>query len=324
MSLADTSASLLSRRSVFFVLRSIGLGLFAWTLSRVDIGTVSNSLESISLSSIAIAIVLCLALLVVKATKWRFMISQSGLSASLAESLAIYSNTTFWGTITPGRLGEFKRVWYLMKRHSQPVGRSTYLCLLDRAIDVFTVIGVTVAIGIIFPSALGEVVPLAALCAVLALCLITAIWRRCIVHTLFRIAATLPSLARWIQKPAQDLLKFRHLDFAVMVALSGAGFACYFGMVWVLLADLSLTLSIPMVIATIGATMVSALIPISFFNLGPREIVLASLFGAYGFSLEDAISYSALFIICYLILMISSGLLGWLSPKLPERRVGNP
>ena len=310
------------RRQIFFLLRFLGLGLFAWTLATVDMSTVARSLESISAASVAIAILLCMVMLVIKAIKWRFMLAQVGVSTSLMEALGTYSNTTFWGTITPGRLGEFKRVWHLMRRHSLPIGRSTFLCLLDRGIDVFSVVSVSLAIGIIFPNALGNILSIPFLTVFLVACLTAAIFRRQLVAAILGLAPLVKIAAKSLQSPMQDVLTLRHRDIAMLVAMSVAGFACYAGMIWALLADLSLTLSVSMVIATIGATMISALIPISFFNLGPREIVLTALFDAYGLPPEDAISYSVLFIICYLIMMISSGGVGWLCLRLTNPENG--
>lgn len=296
----------LVRRWRPYLIRLLGFGLLAAVLWSVDLASVADAVTGIAPRDLLGATALCLGLLGAKALRWLFLLRALDIRQSLAESIAVYSDAVFWGTITPGRLGEFKRIFYLTNERHLSIYRSTVLCLLDRGLDLISVLALVFAVSAFAPSLLGDVVPRWPFLALLGAGITGLALRRPIVRLLRRAASRWIAAKPLLEEATQDLLVLSDRRLTLLIALSVASFAQYVLMVWVLSFGLPFSLELHVIALCVGLTMLAGLLPISYFNLGPREVVLIALFTGFGLSREDAISFSFLFLISYLILMFSS------------------
>lgn len=287
-------------------LRSIGLILFAIALAMVDLRQVAEAVSLVKPAHIVVATFFCLMIVILKGLRWRILLETLKFPQTGRECLKIYSDSIFWGTITPGRIGEFKRIFYLTEAKNASFVRSTSLCLIDRSFDVIAPVFLLV-IATSFVPATSDIVPMSYFIGVLLILFVGFLSRRYLMRYVSKAALLLlPSARQYIEEMRSDLLMMSNVQLVSMILLSVVCFLLYIFMVWVLSKGLPFSIGLTATIQCVAMSMLAGFIPISVYNLGTREVVLLSLFSAYGQTSENAISFSFLFILCYVILMFSS------------------
>jgi len=118
-----------------WVLRAIGPILFCIILYRIDLIHLAVLLSKMNLLYLVPAILLLIPLLVIKAWRWLLLMRAQDIGYSLQDSATMYAVSMYIGTITPGRLGDFVKVFYLI-RDDHPFGRSFATVLLDKLFDL--------------------------------------------------------------------------------------------------------------------------------------------------------------------------------------------
>ena len=98
---------------------------------------------------------------------------------------------------------------------------------------------------------------------------------------------------------------------ATLLLISVTATTLYVAMVAALASGLPFALSLDRIAVSVTATMAAGVIPISYFNLGSREAVLLLLFQGFDLRADQAIAFSLLFVLCYVILIAESAMF-WL------------
>ncbi len=293
-------------------LRLVGPLLLVWVLTKVDLRQAAGALRHTAAIDIAAAFGLAAVLLSVKAFRWHRLLHKLEFRETFATSLLVFGEATFWGTLTPGRIGEFYKIVHLNRRHQIGWMRGAWLNVLDRGFDVLAILLVFTAACLQLPPALRDRFRptwiVAATIALLAAILLKGLW----CGPLLEWARS--STGRMRRAVAAVLADASRLSPAALVELtmySVASLFFYVCMIYVLKRNLPFELSFAQTALCVVTTMLAGLLPVSYFNLGTREIVLIGLFGAFGLSSDNALSLSLLFLVCYLI-VISITAIFWL------------
>ncbi|MBL28850.1 MAG: hypothetical protein CMM50_15010 [Rhodospirillaceae bacterium] len=305
----DTELAVRPPRWRRYGVRLIGVVLFAAVLASVDLRQVWDSISRISLDALVEALGLLVLLLLLKCGRWFLLLTWSGIPQSVAESVDVYADSIFWGMITPGRLGELKRTLYLKRRHTIPLVRGSALWLVDQGFDILALIAILVAASLAQPEVLGRALPVEAAWGAAAVLAASLVLRNGFLR-LLRLSTSHTGRFRYlVDEATRDLLNIGHGRFLILFAMSSGAMLAYVGMVIALSADLPIALSIAQQMTAVPLVMASALLPISYFNFGSRELVLTGVFALYGHGFADAISYSFVFVLCYLLVIPVSVLL---------------
>ena len=290
-------------------IRLIGLALFAVVLLTVDLRQVWAAVSQISLLSLVEALALCIILLLLKCFRWFLLLKWMGIPQRPGESMGVYSDSVFWGLITPGRLGELKRTLYLKRKYGVPFVRGGALWLIDQGFDLLAIVLILVLTLITEPGMFGGVISPVAVYMFAAGILLALVSRVLLLRTMRTVVGSRGRIGYLVDEATRDLIALSHRQFAALFGISVAALAAYFGMIVLMSRYLPFTLTLSEQAGAVAAVMMSALLPISYFNFGSRELVLAAFFSAYGLSLSDAVSYSCIFVICYLLaILVSFGL----------------
>ncbi len=129
--------------------RVLGIILFLYILSRIDLNQLLVALKEINLVYYLISILFLIIALLVRILRWQRLISSVGAKVSTAVLFRIMLKSLFLGTITPGKLGEFWRVKYLVDVSAISNGRAFYTAFMDRLADLL-VLGVVAVFGFLF------------------------------------------------------------------------------------------------------------------------------------------------------------------------------
>ncbi|MCG8406835.1 MAG: flippase-like domain-containing protein [Phycisphaerales bacterium] len=312
MTVEDTSSdSPPAKRGWRTALRFIGPLLFIWVLWTVDLGNVFGSVRHVPLRYLVAAVLICVVLVVVKGLRWHVLLHGLGCTEPVSTSLAVYGDAVFWGTLTPGRLGEFRKVLFLHRRHGLSWFRGTWYSLLDRVFDVFAILILFGMASLFLPVDLRSFFrPGFAMVFLIAAILVLALRRQWSLVLGRWAASGAGRLHRLVEAAARDAGVLSHRRLIVLILLSSLSLFLYASMVRALSWALPFELTFAQVVLCVVTSLLAGIVPISYFNLGSRELVLIGLFKVFGLSRENAISLSLMFLVCYLVLMFV-GLFFW-------------
>lgn len=309
----------MSRRAMRWrlALRAVGLALFTAILARVDLDAVAAQFAQLSAGALTLAALMCAVVILLKGLRWRLLLGALGVREPLVSSVLVYTDSIFWGTLTPGRLGEFRKVQHLVQRHGLHWLRATWWSLLDRLFDL-AALGLGAALALASPE-VGALQagwwPVALTVGALALgrALLASAVRGA--ERLVARSAGAGTRAAGLARALQDLRGIPVWTLLALGALSLASLAAYAGLIGVLASALPFTLEPSQVAISVTLTMAAGLLPISYMNFGTREAVLLALFVSFERSAEQAIAFSFLFVLAYVLLIAESALGVWLARR---------
>ncbi len=288
------------RRRIVPLLKIIGILLFIWILSRIDREQLWNNVKSADIGTIVTACVLLLGSYLAKGYRWHRLILTTHYRPTFNASWKLYSIGTFFGAITPAKLGEFGRVVFLSKAGISKK-RSVLLIITERFYDIaviliLSILGVGVLFGWGWTLLCSIGVLIGCVCGVL-------LWKYA---RLFQKFFNLPS----IDDPL--LRTSLHLQLLLTTTVS---WALYFA--WAILLTWSLHLSVPLIplVSVFIVTGILALLPIAPSGLGTRDAALLVLLQPFGVTGPEAIALSLLMFTTTLLLSSIGGWYWYLEPS---------
>lgn len=116
--------------------------LLALILWRIQPGKVGNALASANPAYLALAALLTIPFLLLKATRWYWMLREAGIEAEPGEALSSLVAGMGLALLTPARLGELVRAAYIRDGQKLKIGG---LVMLDKGFDVLVLCGLSIA-----------------------------------------------------------------------------------------------------------------------------------------------------------------------------------
>jgi glycosyltransferase 2 family protein len=281
------------------LIRVVGLAVFAVVLSRLDWMRFLNALRSINGGPIAVYSLLFAAVSGCRSLRLQGILSR--LSHDLRVSLCykITTESTFFGTITPGRVGEFVKVG-LLRETGFPMLDGFIVSLLERIFDTLAFLTFGLAGSLyLFRSAFSfrEGILLSTVMVMVTVATIAGIWRANGMTLLTRIFTGL--LKRFAtgdggEGIARTVWKIAKPTWKMMLSYSTLFLLLNMAQVYVLARALSIQVSPLYLCISYAASALVALLPVSISGLGTREVTYIFLLGKVGISAEVATLFSIL------------------------------
>jgi uncharacterized protein (TIRG00374 family) len=287
-------------------------------LYRIDLKTVVAAIGGLSARSLLLVAALGVSVTVVKAIRWHALLGAMNVRDSLGANVRVAFNGLFWGAISPGKLGEFKKAWALNARHGVGLSGGLLLCLMERCFDLMAVV-LMGSVALVAADGVGValvapkwLIPLTLVC--LPPC---AVAGRFALGRLLRIAAMLRPRSQSLRGLMEDWRQLTNRSFLSVFALTMASMLLYVAMLRILAGDLPFEITFGDAFITVALTLLSGSLPVSFFNLGTREVVLIGYFAAKGLPAESAVAYSGVFMIITVMVVLITAVEAWLAGMLP-------
>ncbi|MDO8648436.1 MAG: lysylphosphatidylglycerol synthase transmembrane domain-containing protein [Candidatus Peregrinibacteria bacterium] len=281
------------RRKWMGFLKLIGVVLFLWILSRIDLQEAWHHLRASNGKLLLASLLPLFGTYLTKAWRWHVLTQIAGLHVPLGDSWRIYMIGAFLGNLTPAKIGELGRIAYL-KEAGMHGWTALALSILDRLLDV-------IAMGLIGIAAAYTLFGTTwfLLCLVIAL-VISAIslhfWRK------FRWIRTFIPPLSFLHR---IFLSRTFLDLTFATLLS---WVLYFAWAVTLARSIGIATPLPPLIAAFVITGILSLLPIAPAGLGTRDASLLVLLAPFGVRPALAVSLSFLM---FLSILASSLLGGW-------------
>jgi uncharacterized protein (TIRG00374 family) len=302
----------------------IGIILFIFILSRLDLKEVSSIIKSINPFWFSVIVIMRILYIVIKSYAWQYIMKIMKIKYSLWNCFFMYSVGQFAAQITPARVGDLVRVIYL-KNDGHNLIRSFATVVIDRASDItFMLLASYISMYVFIDYFLKEVIWINTLIIISTVVFTFLLFNKRLVRKLIY-----AFLSYFIPQKYKEQIKAHFLDlineiknirlgkllvFFILIIIS---WMFYFFHMYVLAIILNIQISFLYVIVCISITSIIISLPISVSGLGTRDISLIFLFSLIGISKELAISYSLLYLFLNTIPALI-GMLFWIKKPIKD------
>jgi len=257
-------------------------------------------------------------LIFLKSCRWRMLIASSGHNYPLRRAFRSYLAAFAIGVLTPGRLGEFAKGYYLHAEQEIGLPDSLRTVIADRIYDLMFLC----SFGFVgYLNIFHDYAPwvwLLQFAAVLAAA-----------NGLIAVGTNLLARIRPRQGKQQRLKKLVEITLKDLQGtralwnwgLTVLAYWVYFSMCYFLLLALGVDLPYLTVCFLVSGMSLVLLLPISIAGFGPREATLLFLLGRYGVTAQGAISFSLLQFFVFFFLGGIIGGVALISAPLPIRHL---
>lgn len=292
----------------------IGLFILVWLLFHIDLSATMNMLVKSNWILLSLAVVMMFLSFCCKVLRYRYILYLQGVKYSFTKVLYISLVSLYLGIITPGRLGEMSKAFFIHKKSGNSSLSSLLAgCLIDRAFDIYVLLMIALFgyLTLNIPTLRSMKMPL--------ILIVTAM-------TLFPFAFLIKDFEfffirplQWIEKKTSRtnslsrpleifLLEIRSLTRLKMLnalAITFIAYLFFFGACYFMATSIYINLSFYKVSFFIACTNVVSLLPISIAGIGTREAILVYLFSKEALPAESAMAFSILvFSFTYLLFSV--------------------
>ncbi|MBN1163713.1 MAG: flippase-like domain-containing protein [Candidatus Krumholzibacteriota bacterium] len=312
-----------------YLFQALGVALFVFIIIRIDLSQVWATYKNIRGRGLLLAAGIIILFIVFKSLRWKYLVELQGERVSLPKAVTIYTASLYLGVVTPGRIGDFAKSYYLVNRGME-AGKALFSSLLDRFFDICFLILIGYLSLLLFPGLFRyQYLVSSVIMAAVILVTLSIFWRRDLLYKIierFVAGSGLSKVRSGIGRIASDILnEFIHLKgirVVVIVLLTLAAWTLHYLFFIFFARALGIEGSVTLLIVSISTAIFVGLVPVSISGLGTRDMVLILIFAQAGLSREAAVSLSLAFVVVYLLI----GLLGficWLTaPFHPGREPG--
>ncbi|MBE0653296.1 MAG: flippase-like domain-containing protein [Bacteroidales bacterium] len=137
------------KKLIFMLLHGVGFVLLYFVLKDLDWKLFWNLLNQFPVYKFLVGLIMLLAVYVLKSLRW-FLINRSfEIDLPFAHTFVFYLVSGFLSVITPGRLGELAKVFFIQKRNKISYTQAFSSVILDRIWDVM-VLSMMAGISLVF------------------------------------------------------------------------------------------------------------------------------------------------------------------------------
>lgn len=296
----------------------LGVGLLAVVLVKVPLGDTWIKLRNTQWGLAGIGLVLILLMILIKGVRWSYLLRMQGVSYPVWDAFLIYLGSLYWGTVTPGRVGDFIKVLYLRRDRGMSVGQGMSSVLVDRVFDLYIllILGCTGLMLHPLPGHPELMKGVWVFFGILILISFLAFHRKTgeyLVKTVFQKA-----LGDKLQGHAEDAFQDFHKGMEAFyrpailwpIFLTAASYVTFFTGCWVLALAMGIGIKATYLAFCIAVVNIVSLV--SFAGVGTREATFILLFGLQGFTQSEALAYSTLFFVVGSIGICLIGFLAYL------------
>lgn len=291
---------------------AVTLAILIFLFWKVEFNTVGfrETLSSVRTGYFLLSLLGVIFVLGIKSYRWRILIHNEGVIYSKYKAFAAYMSSDAIGIVTPGRIGEIARLYYVRQETPISFYAAFKTIVSDRIFD-FTMLGWFGLSGMLFYfKTFGNHKGIYYAAGVLVLFIIGYV-------VVIRLLAKILEYKRVKRLP---VVKFIYESFLAVISkramlmwvITIAAYFLYFGFSWLIMISLHLTPSYIDVVFIMSIMSLSTIIPLSVAGFGTREATLVLLFAYYGLASETAISFSLMHFTAFFLWGGLIGLVFWL------------
>lgn len=294
------------KHSNFF--RFLGIVLFIYILTRIDIAGTITAFKEINFAYYLMAVMFLAFWFLIRTLKWKKLINSVGGNIPANKLFEIMAKGIFWGVVTPGKLGEFWRAQYLAESGAVSKGSAFYTAFMDRLIDLL-ILGLVAVPGLFIlylrfnVEARGQFYIL----SFIAILFLSFVFLKKI--GLRRLSKIFVKTDNFFNEFDNH---FKALKPRLFFELLAYGFLYYLIVITVFyFTALALGIAVPFwyLFLIVAMVWLILILPISFFGLGAREAGFIYFFSIIGVSPSLAVAFSLLALFSNILLALPGAII---------------
>jgi uncharacterized protein (TIRG00374 family) len=292
--------------------RLVGVGLFIVLILITDIDSVYQTLTSVSLPPLLIALAVALMVIFIRGVRWGFLLHKNGITCSKYQTHRVNYYSIFLSMVTPGRVGEFGKAFMLGANEPWVVANIVGTVLVDRLWDIvmISVLGLTsvMMLGIGFELNIKALALGVSACAIIFAGLAFALRTSLVAGLVDRLKNLIKMGEVQIIQTLRESLMLLVRTSPLAFILTLTSWILQIVMAHFLAVAIGLHITPVALVAFVAASTLLTLLPISFGGIGTRDGAFILIFAKMGYPPEAAISFS----MCFLFTNVFLAMFGWL------------
>ncbi len=302
----------------------IGLVVFFFILWNINWNEMFSLFGKLYLPLLVLVPILEAPIVAIKAFKWNVLLRPYGTSLSLRRAMSLWLIGFFTGIITPGRMGDFLRAYYIKDR--LPLGKAVATVAADRIIDILVLFVLSLLGLVLFSSYyasdyLNAMILVVSTFLALFILAFYAFTKKGVASGLLRplFRSFVPS--RYKRKVSNTFHEFydgfymlRREMKVIFVSLLLSILSWILTIVKVYILSVATGINLPFVFVACVLPVITLLdvLPISFSGVGTRDVALIIFFSFLSLSAEGAVLFSFMILIFNYVVSAVFGLTLWL------------
>lgn len=290
-----------------YILRLTGIFIFIFILSRLDYSIFVNTFKEANMFYFYCAIPLFFLLIFLKSWRWKILLNAQNMKLNHRYLFSSYMASFFIGVITPGRIGELSKAFYI-KDKGYSLESSFWATLTDRLADIL------ILVFICFLSILGFFIYFKKNILLSLFVFAFSLFLFSIV--VFNKKFFLRILSKTIEKmiPARFfgiidkklnnyiyILKLALPYILTILIITLCGWGIYYLQLYLLSKALNLSLTFWNVIMFLSIISFLGFLPITFAGIGTRDLALVFFFSFVNIPKEKAIAFSSIILLIFTV-----------------------
>ncbi|MBI4620199.1 MAG: flippase-like domain-containing protein [Desulfobacterales bacterium] len=304
----------------------LGFVILILIIWKIDFHRLTQIMGTLEIDILIVVLLLNLPVLFIKSLRWRYILKLQSISYSLSQTFISYLSGLFVGIVTPGRLGEAIKIFYLKEDQGIPLSKGLSGVLADRLFDLCFLILFGI-LGIWYLRIFGQLNQLTMIFIFLA---IVAIFIYLISKNRFKdfiVSFFGQKFDGLIISLEQFLTGFKDLARPKIILpgfLTVLSYIVYFIQCHLILLSLSIKIDFLMTVFLMSLINLASLVPISILGIGTREAAMIYLFALINIPKEEAIAFSSVIFAVFYVFGGFFGYGGWiLRNKISLAKVDN-
>ncbi len=306
-----------------YLLPLLGLALFAYIVHNTGLGRILAVFSTCDPIGLLLALPMVAGTVLLRGLRWRFLMRIVGIDYSLRRSMEVYTIGFFAASVTPGKMGEVVRAWYVHEDTGRTFGATIVTVFMDRLWDLVFVIGLGIVSVLLFTRyfiAIPSVGIVIAASAVVAAAVCLALSRslmRLVLEPLFAILvperhkqlfslnfnAFYDSLSRYGREREALVKAFFY---------TAATWALIFLLAYQVARALHVNPDFGYMMLIMPIVALVELVPISVSGLGTRDATVIYFFSVVGIPGAEAVGFSIGYVLIGTYLIALVGFIHWL------------
>jgi len=289
------------------LLKLIGLIVFLYIILNIDFKLFIKEFSAINIPYLLIAFALMLGVIVAKSLRWRSILKSLNIKIDQFLSLRLFWLGTYVGIITPGKIGEIVKAYFLKARGHDPL-KSIFSIIADRILDIIILLLIGFFVAIFYLTVLKNYIIILGSIPILLIVLFFLVFNEKGIFYRLIDKFLKNSLGKKFDNYNISLrgfwqeiknIKLKYLVETLFYLI--LSWFLYFFSLYLIAQSLHIRISPILTVATTTAAAIVSMLPISIAGLGTRDATIIYIFSLISLSKESAVIFSFFILITELI-----------------------
>ena len=293
----------------------IGIAIFVYIVYNLDIEKIIVVFLSINPIFIICSLTLTIPRLIIRNTAWQIIQKEQKITISFFQSLKIFLIGYFYGSITPGYIGQLMRVPYMKEKTGAPYGKLFVNSLMETIIHTLSLYGMMLIGALLVMGVLPELLYISGIWVVLLAIILFYFVKRDRGEKLFHLLIhyLIPkklktNLYRFVDTFYTDFPEIKKLLLPLVLGIFT--WIIIFSQEYIIVLALGVDIPYLYFLLLFPIANVVGFIPITFAGLGTRELAAIFLFSTlFGVAEEEVFVFTLL---GFIITDIFTGFIGFI------------